>query len=130
MINGPRFLTFDEVLEIHLDQVTLYGGSTELRDRGLLESAVMSPRAMFNGEYLHTDLVEMAAAYLFHLVANHAFVDGNKRVGTVAMLVFLDFNSVEWVGDDSDLYACVIGIAQGQIDKRGVTDFLRPRLRS
>lgn len=129
MLNAPRFLTVDEVLWIHLDQITRYGGSSELRDLGLLESAVMSPRAVFNGEFLHRDLVEMAAAYLFHLVANHAFVDGNKRVGTVAMLAFLDLNGIEWAGSDFDLYDCVIGVAESRIDKGGVTDFLRSRVR-
>ncbi|HYQ81440.1 MAG TPA: Fic family protein, partial [Anaeromyxobacteraceae bacterium] len=74
----PAFLTLDEVLALHADQIGRYGGSPGLRDLGLLESALAAPRATFGGEHLHGSLPEMAAAYLFHLVRNHPFVDGNK----------------------------------------------------
>ena len=74
----PRFLTLDEVLEIHEQQIEMYGGSHGLRDAGALESAVAVPQATFGGEYLYSTIWLMAAAYLFHLVENHAFIDGNK----------------------------------------------------
>jgi death on curing protein len=82
------------VLEIHALQLGEFGGIAGVRDRGLLESAVEQPRATAFGELLHTDLFEMAAAYLFHIVKNHAFLDGNKRTALVAALVFLDINGV------------------------------------
>jgi death-on-curing protein len=66
------------VLQIHVDQIENYGGAVEIRDRALLESAIEQPRATFGGNYLHQFPYEMAAAYLFHLVMNHPFVDGNK----------------------------------------------------
>lgn len=69
-----------------------YGGTVELRDAGLLESSIEQPRATFGGQFLHAYPFEMAAAYLFHIVNNHPFVDGNKRTGTVASFVFLDWN--------------------------------------
>lgn len=75
----PLFLTLDEVLEIHQQQIDLYGGSHGLRDPGALESAVATPQCTFGDEYLHTTIWEMAAAYLYHLVENHPFIDGNKR---------------------------------------------------
>jgi len=65
----------------------------ELRDAGIFESAIEQPRATFGGQFLHAFPFEMAAAYLFHIVNNHLFVDGNKRTGTVAALVFLDWNN-------------------------------------
>jgi death on curing protein len=88
----PVFLTLDEVLEIHEQQIELYGGSHGLRDPGALESAVATPQATFGGEYLHTTIPEMASAYLFHLAQNHPFIDGNKRVGANAAIAFLLMN--------------------------------------
>lgn len=85
----PRFLTLGEVLTIHQDQLSRYGGKNGIRDIHLLSSASAMPAATFAGQFLHTNMYEMAAAYLFHLVQNRPFVDGNKRTGTVTALVFL-----------------------------------------
>ena len=90
----PRFLTLVEVVTILQDQITRYGGEYGIRDMGLLSSAIAVPQATFAGERLHTDLFEMAAAYAFHICQNHPFLDGNKRVGLAAALVFLDLNGV------------------------------------
>ncbi|MBX3384544.1 MAG: type II toxin-antitoxin system death-on-curing family toxin [Phycisphaeraceae bacterium] len=121
----PEFLRVDDVLQIHQDQIERYGGSPDLRDPGLLTSAVDTPRAMFDGKYLHGDLFDMAAAYLFHIVQNHPFVDGNKRTGTAAALVFLDLNGIEMEIDDGALVDLVLAVAQGQIAKPEVAAFLR-----
>jgi death-on-curing protein len=86
------FLTREEVVAIHRDQIARYGGSIELRDQGLLEAALAMPQQSFGGQYLHSDLASMAAAYLFHQVKNHPFVDGNKRVGAASAVVFLLMN--------------------------------------
>ncbi len=83
------FLTLDEVIEIHRDMIERYGGSFGIRDEGLLESAVAMPQAGFGEQYLHADVFEMAAAYLFHIVRNHPFVDGNKRTGAWPRSPFL-----------------------------------------
>lgn len=90
----PRFLTVDEVLEIHENQIARYGGTSGLANHGLLDSAVAQPKMTFGGTFLHPDLPSMAAAYLFHLVQNHAFSDGNKRTGAEACLVFLYLNGM------------------------------------
>ncbi len=89
------FLQIQDVLLLHGDQVDRYGGEHGVRDLALLESAVAQPQATFGGEFLHKDLFEMAAAYLFHIVQNHPLVDGNKRTGLVTALTFLDFNGVQ-----------------------------------
>ena len=73
------FLEIEDVLEIHREQIDAYGGDAGIRDRGLLESAVAQVSATFDAELLHGDLAGVAAAYLFHIAKNHAFVDGNKR---------------------------------------------------
>jgi len=84
----PEFLTFDEILEIHDDQIQNYGGDVGVRDRGLLESAVAMPQKSFGGQYLQKTSFEMAAAYAFHLAESQAFVDGNKRTGLAAAYMF------------------------------------------
>lgn len=91
----PLFLTLEEILEIHRDQIERYGGALGVRDNGLLESAVAASESGFGSHYLHRDVYEMAAAYLFHLVQNHPFIDGNKRAGAATALVFLVINGVE-----------------------------------
>ena len=85
----PRFLTLDEALLVHADQVRRYGGSHGLRDLALLSSALAMPTASFGGAYLHPSLAEMAAAYLFHIAQNHPFLDGNKRAALATALAFL-----------------------------------------
>jgi death-on-curing protein len=91
----------------------------------LLKSALGMPGATFNGEFLHTDVVEMAAAYLFHLVKNHPFLDGNHRVGAVAALVFLALNGHDFQTSEDDLAETVLAVARGEIGKSEVAVFLR-----
>ena len=98
----PVFLSLDEVLEIHEQQIERYGGSSGLRDAGALESAVATPQATFGREFLHTSIPAMAAAYLFHLCQNHAFIDGNKRVGANAAIAFLLMNNWEPTVDEEE----------------------------
>lgn len=121
----PVFLTVDEILYIHREQISMFGGALGVRDTALLQSAVAQPAAAFGGQYLHRDLPEMAAAYLFHVVQNHPFLDGNKRVGLEAALVFLGLNGFEVEADEDALYELVIAVACGKADKRMVADFLR-----
>ena len=124
------FLTQEEVLHAHETQIARYGGSTGIRNLGLLESALSMPQASFGGTYLHVDHYEMAAAYLFHIVSNHPFVDGNKRAGTVAALTFLDLNGYwfdEKSGDDLDdaLESLVMSVASGETGKDEIAAFFR-----
>ena len=121
----PEFLTLEDVLRIHDDQISRYGGGPGLRDPGLLTSAVETARATFDGALLHTDLFEIAAAYLFHIVRNHPFIDGNKRTGTVAALVFLDLNNVEVSAKTDALVDLVLRIATSRIGKTETAEFLR-----
>jgi len=83
----PLFLSLDRVVKLHASLIETYGGSPGLRDAGLLNSAIAVSQASFGGELLHRDLFEMAAAYLYHIVENHPFIDGNKRTGAAAALV-------------------------------------------
>lgn len=121
----PSFLTLDEVIAIHRDQIARYGGSFGVRDWGLLKSAISMPAATFGGQFLHSDLHEMAAAYLFHLVQNHPFIDGNKRVGAVAADVFLALNQIQLMAAEDDYAELVLSIARGETSKSAAAEFLR-----
>jgi death-on-curing protein len=121
----PRFLTLEEVIEIQADQIERYGGSPGTRDKDLLQSAMAMPESGFGEHYLHVDLFEMAAAYLFHLVKNHPFVDGNKRVGAMAAFTFLKLNGLTLTAGNMEFESVVLSVAQGKMGKAGIAEFLR-----
>jgi death-on-curing protein len=114
------FLDVDDVIEIHGAQIEIFGGSTGIRDRGLLEAAVAQPKTSFDGQFLHDGLFAMAGAYLFHIVRNHPFIDGNKRAGMLAALVFLDVNGISIDRPSEALYELTMGVAEGRVDKPAV----------
>ncbi len=119
------FLTLDDIIESPQNQIDTYGGSHGIRDIGLLESAIAQPEARFGGQYLHADIFEMAAAYLYHLVMNHPFVDGNKRVGLEAALIFLEINNENLKASDQELVDLVLKTTAGQVGKREIAEFFR-----
>jgi death-on-curing protein len=119
------FLTVDDIIESHQNQIDTYGGSYGIRDIGLLESAIGQPEASFGGEYLHADIFEMAAAYIYHLVMNHPFVDGNKRVGLEAALIFLEINNENLNASDEELVDLILKTTAGQVGKREIAEFFR-----
>ncbi|HEX9241284.1 MAG TPA: type II toxin-antitoxin system death-on-curing family toxin [Anaeromyxobacter sp.] len=124
-VRAPAFLTLDEVLALHADQIERYGGASGLRDLALLESAVAAPKATFGGRHLHATVPEMAAAYVFHLAQNHPFVDGNKRVALAAGIAFLGLNDLWLEADPDDLAETVLSVARGEVTKAGLAEYLR-----
>ncbi|NPV58761.1 MAG: type II toxin-antitoxin system death-on-curing family toxin [Actinobacteria bacterium] len=121
----PVFLTLAEVIEIHQDQMRRYGGDPGIRDLNLLKSALAMPQAGMGEQYFHADIMQMAAAYLFHIVRNHPFIDGNKRTGTVATLVFLTLNGIEIEAGETEFELLVRKVAEGKADKNDIAEFLR-----
>lgn len=121
----PVFLSIEEALRIQEDQVARYGGSPGVRDWGLLESALAMPSSGFGGAYFHADLYETAAAYLFHIVKNHPFVDGNKRVGAVSAALFLHMNDVRFEAKEDALVEMTLAVAEGRADKAEIAAFFR-----
>ena len=119
------FLSLDESLEIHRDQVDRYGGRRGVRDLGGLQSALAMPEAGIGGEYCHGDIVEMAAAYLFHIVRNHPFIDGNKRVGAMAAFAFLRINGWQLRAPHSTFEELILAIAAWKAGKDSASVFLR-----
>src|SRR5437762_2603833 len=102
-----------------------FGGEPGIRDEGLLESAAAMPQARFGGVFLHKDIVEMAAAYLFHICKNHAFIDGNKRAALASAAAFLSCNDYRLIRAPDELEAITLGVADGSIGKQELTRMLR-----
>lgn len=123
-----KFLSRGEILRLHGMLLELYGGAPGVREESLLDSALGQPEASFDGAYLHVDVVEMAAAYAFHLAQNHPFVDGNKRTALATMLVFLEINGHSLRVPQEDLYVMMISLASGRLSKSGLTAWLRERV--
>ncbi len=113
----PFFLSLAEVIEVHADQVKRYGGQVELRDIGLLESALAQPEASFGGDWLHPTLHDMAAAYAYHLCQNHPFIDGNKRTALACALVFLELNGAGITDLKGRLKDAMLAVATGSMNK-------------
>lgn len=127
---GPLFLSGEDVIEIHADQIQRYGGSLGIRDVDLMNSALGMPEAGFGDQYLHAGLIEMAAAYLYHIFQNHPFIDGNKRTGAMAAFVFLKLNGFTLEADESVFETLVLQTAQGQVGKDAIADFFRENTKS
>ena len=124
------FLTLEDVLALHDELIQHYGGSPGLRDAGLLEAALAMPQAGFGGQYFHEFPHEMGAAYLFHLVRNHAFIDGNKRVALACAILFFKINRVPYSISEEEAVKLTLAAASGQIDKDAVTEFFRRHLKN
>jgi death-on-curing protein len=124
-----RFLTVDEALLIHTRSIEAHGGSMGIRDLGLLQSALAMPHGGFGGQFLHEFPHEMAAAYLFHVAANHPFIDGNKRTALLCALMFLDLNGYALTASKKLVEETVLRIASGQMEKSDVSLFFKQHIR-
>jgi death-on-curing protein len=123
--NHIYHLTVANVLEIHAEAISQFGGSDGIREMALLESAVAAPQASFGGESVYTDLIEVAAAYLFFLCRNHPFVDGNKRAALGACIVFLRLNGIEPQSDSQSWEDLTLDVAASRLDRDQTTQRLR-----
>ncbi len=126
----PVFLTLDEVFAIHEDQIQRYGGSRGLRQLGVLSWALRAVSATLDGRLLHESLSELAAAYLFYLAQNHAFVDGNNGTAVATALAFLWMNDVEINAGEDVLADLVLSVARGRTTKAEIAVFLQSRART
>ena len=118
-----EFLSRPVIEALHAEQLRRHGGAAGLRDDNALESAVARP--VNKAAYGQPTAQELAAAYLFGLARNHAFVDGNKRTAIVAAGTFLAVNGYALTADNGTVYTFVMAVAAGEIDEAGATAFLR-----
>jgi death on curing protein len=131
-MSGPlAHPTVEAVMAIHAEVLAAHGGSTGLRDRALLESALAAPQATMMGAPMFSDRVEIAAAYLFYLCCNHPFLDGNKRTALATCLVFLSENGLLPVEVlDTDAWErLTLDVASSALDREQTTARLRKLLR-
>ena len=124
-MNPPIFLTLAEIIDIHSNQIKLYGGQNGTRDIGLLQSALAQPEASFAGQWLHEDIFLMAAAYAFHICQNHPFFDGNKRTALASALVFLELNGISLDDPKGKLLEAMLNIAKGTFSKQQFAQVLK-----
>ncbi len=120
-----RILTKRQVLMLHASLIAESGGCDGIRDEGLLDSAINSPLQSFAGEDLYPTVLEKAARLGFGLIRNHPFIDGNKRIGTHAMLVFLAVNGITLSYEDDDLIRIILSVAAGELDDTGLLNWLQ-----
>lgn len=123
-------MTSNKILQLHKFLMQETGGLDGLRDAALLESAVQSPLATFDGQELYPRIKEKAAKLGYTLVKNHAFIDGNKRIGVYCMLIFLDVNGVKMIYSDDDLIALGLGLADGSFNYENVLDWIEQHKRT
>lgn len=123
-----KVLTKRQILLLHTALIQASGGSDGIRDEGLLDSAVHTPFQTFAGQELYPSLLEKAARLGFGLICNHPFIDGNKRIGTHAMLVFLDINQVTLNYTDEELISTILSVASGSLNYNDLLGWLQHHL--
>ncbi|MEO7019545.1 MAG: type II toxin-antitoxin system death-on-curing family toxin [Ktedonobacteraceae bacterium] len=119
-----RFVPLSIVMKIHDDVIDQFGGASGLRDAPLLDSALHMPSTQFGGEFLHTTIYEMAAAYGFHICKNHPFLDGNKRTAYAVMFLFLSLNGLDFAVNDQEHYIVMMAVANSEMTKQQLAAWL------
>ncbi len=120
-----RFLSLTELLTLHFEIITVTGGAGGIRDLGLLESSIAQPRATLDGHDLYPDLVSKAATLGFGLIANHPFIDGNKRIGHAATAVILMLNGHGIQATLDEQEQIILAVASGSIGRTSFEHWLR-----
>ena len=123
------YLSVAQLLRIHQKQTQGFGGPAGVRDRGGLEAAAARPRMTFGGEDLYRDLADKAASLMHSIVANHPFVDGNKRVGAMAAELFLAANGSDLLATDEELVETTMAVARGDLSAEALAIWIRQRSR-
>ena len=119
-----RRLSKEQILMLHSELIRETGGSDGVRDYNLLESAIETPFQTFEGNDLYPTIQAKAARLGYGLIKNHCMIDGNKRIGTHAMLVFLALNGIELSYTQKDLYETILDVAAGKLDYDGLLEWV------
>lgn len=123
-----KILKKRQILLLHSVLIAESGGSDDVRDEGLLDSAVNTPFQTFSGQDLYPTVLEKAVRLGFGLIRNHPFIDGNKRIGTHAMLVFLNLNSITLSYEDDELISTILSVASGEMDADGLLKWIQQHI--
>jgi death-on-curing protein len=122
-VTEPEWIDVNIMLDVHAEQLVLFGGPDGVRDLGLLESALARPVNKF--AYGETDLAVLAAAYGFGIARNHPFVDGNKRAAFAAIIVFLGLDGIDFVVTPADATAMILALAAGDVSEASLARWIR-----
>ena len=122
-MSEPIWLDIDEVIDMHAEQLAIFGGPEGILHRGLLELAVLRSANRWNDGQM--DMAALAAAYAFGLARNHAFVDGNKRIAFHAMVVFLRVNDIPFAPDPAHATSIILSLAAGEVSEESLTRWIR-----
>jgi death on curing protein len=122
----PKWITYDQAIAIHSHQLRRFGGAAGLRDEGMLQSALERP--VNKWQYEQAGLPELAAAYAFGLAKNHAFVDGNKRIAFMAMMVFLRKNGIRFAPDQAQATKIILALAAGEVSEQSLARWISDNL--
>lgn len=120
-----KYLTKPQIRQLQEELIATSGGMPGLRDEGLLDSAIANPLQSFGGDDLYPTVIDKAAQLAFGLIRNHPFVDGNKRIGTHAMLVLLYINGIELAYDDDELIQIILEVAAGQARQNEIRQWIK-----
>ena len=123
------FLTLEQVIVIHNDQIEKYGGSHGIASLSLLESAIMRPQASFGGKDLYPTVFDKTSALIHSLIMNHAFVDGNKRTAMVSGIIFLGLNGCELKVEQNDLIEAALNVRSKRWDIEKISSWLKKHSR-
>jgi death-on-curing protein len=119
----PSWTTYEQAISIHSRQLRRFGGAAGLRDEGMLRSALERP--INKRQYEQAQLPELAAAYAFGLAKNHAFMDGNKRIAFMAMVVFLRLNGIHFAPEPAHATAMILALAAGEVSEESLIRWIR-----
>jgi death-on-curing protein len=122
-MNEPIWLDVEILIDLHAEQLALFGGPDGIRDQGMLESALGRPINKFT--YGETDRATLAAAYGFGIARNHPFIDGNKRAAFGAIIVFLGLNDIDFLVPPESATAMILSLAAGEVNEDGLTRWIR-----
>lgn len=123
MKTEPKWLTYDQIIAMHSQQLRRFGGAAGLRDDGLLRSAIERPINKWH--YEQAEFPELAAAYAFGLAKNHAFVDGNKRIAFMSMMTFLRKNGVRFAPAQAHATKIILSLAAGEVSEESLARWIR-----
>ena len=123
-----KILNKRQILLLHSALIAESGGSDGIRDEGLLDSAINTPFQTFSGQDLYPTVLEKAVRLGFGLIRNHPYIDGNKRIGTHAMLVFLTLNNITLSYEDDKLIFTILSVASGKMDADGLLKWLQQHI--
>lgn len=120
-----KILTVEQVIALHSRLIQATGGLDGVRDAGLIESSLSSAFATYFGVEKYPSIEEKAARLCYSLVNNHAFLDGNKRIGVYMMIIFLELNGIVLNQTDEEIVTLGLGVASSELDYNDILEYIR-----